>query len=120
MRQLVCPIFERRGTIYNPPMTLEGDRFVVLFKTPKDALMAAIEIKECLNEYNTKHLGRASTNKDNFKIHLSGIGIHCGRGLIIDKSKRFHGDVYNIAERISEDCANGGSLRQSSGSIKIG
>ncbi len=46
--------------------------------------------------------------REHFKIKLNGVGLHCGKGIMIDKCDKLHGEVFNEAYRIGEDlCENG-------------
>jgi hypothetical protein len=38
-----------------------------------------------------------------FKIKLNGIGLHCGRDVMVDRLDKLHGDVFNHAYKIGED-----------------
>jgi len=43
--------------------------------------MAAIEMQAIIKEYEKS----LSHDKKHFMIKLNGVGLHCGKGLIIDK-----------------------------------
>ena len=67
-----------------------GDALMVLFDTPENAVMAAIEAQRKLNEYNK--------NKDKREQILIRIGINFGKGIV--ETSDVYGDVVNIAARI--------------------
>jgi hypothetical protein len=48
--------------------------------------------------------------REHFKVKLNGVGIHCGKGVIVDKLSVLHGDTYNTAYHIGEDMCDGGSV----------
>jgi len=48
--------------------------------------------------------------REHFKIKLNGVGLHCGKGIMIDKEDKLHGEVYNVAYRIGEDLCEGGQV----------
>jgi hypothetical protein len=52
--------------------------------------------------------------KKHFRVKLNGIGLHCGKGVLIDKQDKMHGDVYNHAYHIGEDLCDGGNVLVSS------
>ena len=43
--------------------------------------MAAVEMKAIIDQYRES----LSEDREYFKIKLNGVGLHCGKGLIIDK-----------------------------------
>jgi hypothetical protein len=49
-----------------------------------------------------------------FEIKLNGIGLHCGKGVIVDKENKLHGDTFNVAYTIGEDLVGGGKVLLSS------
>jgi len=49
-------------------------------------------------------------NKQHFKVKLNGIGLHSGKGVIIDNGDKLHGDVFNQAYKIGEDLCEGGGI----------
>ena len=49
-----------------------------------------------------------------FEIKLNGIGLHCGKGVIIDQENKLHGDPFNVAYSIKEDLIGDGKVLLSS------
>ena len=104
------PIFERRGAIH---ISTEADNFIVIFKDTIQAVTAAIEMQNVLKAY-TASLPRNNVDKSkdkyHFRVRLNGIGIHCGKGVVIDKQDKMHGEVYNVAYHIGEDLCEDGNV----------
>jgi len=51
-----------------------------------------------------------SPDRKHFKIKLNGIGLHCGKGVMIDTEDKLHGDVANVSYHIGEDLCDGGNV----------
>ena len=53
-----------------------------------------------------------SLNKDrtHFKVKLNGVGLDCGKGLIIDELGVCHGDVFINAYHLGEDVCEKGCV----------
>ncbi|MGL1901423.1 MAG: adenylate/guanylate cyclase domain-containing protein [Fibrobacterales bacterium] len=66
-----------------------GDAIMASFKSPDNALKAAIGCQQILRRERTEH--------NNFNLHIR-IGIHSGRAIIEDKD--VFGDVVNVAARV--------------------
>ena len=47
---------------------------------------------------------------EHYKIKLNGIGLHCGKGVIVDIGNKLHGDVFNEAYAVGEDICDGGNI----------
>ena len=45
-----------------------------------------------------------------YAIKLNGIGLHCGKGVIVDIGGKLHGDVFNEAYSIGEDLCDNGNI----------
>lgn len=71
-------------------------------------LMYAQECKKHAPHFTDKN-GNVG-NREHFLVKLNGVGIHHGKGVIIDKLGRLHGDTYNRAYKIGEDLCEGGSV----------
>lgn len=78
-----------------------GDSIMARFKSPYNAVKAAVAMQQLLNSERAK---------GDFPIHIR-IGIHYGRGII--ESKDVYGDLVNTAARI-ESKAKGGQILISS------
>jgi len=63
-------------------------------------------MKKVLEEYQES----LSEDKQHFKVKLNGVGLHCGKGVLIDSLGVLHGDVYNHAYHIGEDLCEGGNV----------
>jgi class 3 adenylate cyclase len=96
MRQLCLPILHRRGAMY---ITTEADNFLVIFPSVLQATLAGLEMQAVIKAYEES----LDQDRNKFKIRLNGVGIHCGKGVVIDKQGKLHGDVANIAYEIGED-----------------
>ncbi len=103
MRQLCLPIFDNRGALH---ISTEADNFIVIFKDTVQAGIAAIEMQSVLNAYAES----LPINKKHFRVKLNGIGLHCGKGVLIDKQDKMHGDVFNHAYHIGEDLCEDGNV----------
>ena len=91
----------RRGAIF---ITTEADNFICIFTDTFEATMAALEMQAVLKQYGES----LSKERDHFKVKLNGVGVHCGKGVMIDSLGILHGDVFNKAYHIGEDlCADG-------------
>eukprot|EP00929_Paragymnodinium_shiwhaense_P048952 TRINITY_DN24707_c0_g3_i3.p1 TRINITY_DN24707_c0_g3~~TRINITY_DN24707_c0_g3_i3.p1 ORF type:complete len:925 (+),score=254.40 TRINITY_DN24707_c0_g3_i3:78-2852(+) len=69
-----------------------------LFKTPVDALLAVVEARRAVLDFN-----RAAAEND--KITISGWGIHTGKLLFVDGSDVHWGDAVNTASKLGQDLA---------------
>jgi len=49
-------------------------------------------------------------DRDHFKVKLNGIGLHCGKGVMMDQLDKLHGDTYNVTYQIGEDLCKGGNV----------
>ncbi len=52
-------------------------------------------------------------------MKLNGVGVHCGKGVLIDKLGNLHGETFNFAYHIGEDLCEGGSVMVSSDAIEF-
>jgi len=48
--------------------------------------------------------------RDHFKVKLNGVGLDCGKGVIIDALGVCHGEVFNKAYHLGEDVCEKGSI----------
>ena len=51
-----------------------------------------------------------SKKREHFKGKLNGVGLHCGKGVMVDIEGKLHGDVANFAYHIGEDLCDGGNV----------
>jgi len=103
MRQLCLPIFHAHGAAH---IGTEADNFIVIFPDTVEAVLAALEMVQVLKDYAAS----LSEERQHFRVRLNGIGIHCGKGIVLDKEDNFHGDTYNVAYNIGEDLCENGNL----------
>jgi class 3 adenylate cyclase len=108
MRQLCLPILNKRGAIF---ITTEADNLIVIFPDTIQATMAALEMQAVLRDYAKICV---EENREHFKVKLNGVGLHCGKGLLVDSLMIPHGETFNTAYHIGEDLCDGGSVMISS------
>jgi len=96
--RLVVPCLERGGGIL---LKTEGDSLLVIFRHPGDAVRAAIEMQQCLTNYNA---GREVVDQV-----LLGVGIGYGDVLRIGDADVFGTEV-NAAAKLGEDAAQAGDI----------
>ena len=78
MRQLCLPCLTRRGAIY---ITTEADNFICIFADTVQAVLAGLEMQAVLDAYKES----LSKEREHFKVKLNGVGVHCGKGVLLDK-----------------------------------
>ncbi len=103
MRQLVLPILNHYGATF---ISTEADNFIVIFSDVVKAACAAIEFKNILSSYNAT----LAEDHSHFAVQLNGIGLHCGKDVIIDLEGKLHGHVASTAYHIGEDICSSGNL----------
>ena len=103
MRQLCLPIFKHHGAAH---IGTEADNFIVIFPDTIQAVLAGLEMIKVLKEYAAS----LTEERKHFQVKLNGIGIHCGKGIVLDKEDLLHGDTFNVAYNIGESLCDGGNL----------
>ena len=58
----------------------------------------------------TDYAEQLSEERKHFKVKLNGVGLHCGKGVYIDKLGVLHGDVFHFAYHIGEDLCSKSSV----------
>jgi class 3 adenylate cyclase len=101
MRQLVLPIFAQYKALN---INTEADNFITVFPDAQCAVLAALNMKVVLEKYNDS----LSDDRQHFKVRLNGIGVSCGKDVLLDTEGNLHGKPAHDAYHIGEDvCANG-------------
>eukprot|EP00929_Paragymnodinium_shiwhaense_P068722 TRINITY_DN34617_c0_g1_i1.p1 TRINITY_DN34617_c0_g1~~TRINITY_DN34617_c0_g1_i1.p1 ORF type:complete len:543 (+),score=164.46 TRINITY_DN34617_c0_g1_i1:161-1789(+) len=101
-RQLCLPILKRHNALH---VTTEADNLIVAFRSPAEALKAALEMQHVLLAYNKSLEG---TERSHFQIKLNGIGVHCGENMIVDTHGNLLGEAVRGAYRLGEDVTKDG------------
>ena len=102
MNDNLKPIIKRcKGKI----LCEEADNFVIVFKTPTNAIVTAVEMNRFLKEYNAVAL-----EEDKFEICI-GIGY----GPVLFVGDDVFGNEVNIASKLGEDIAEKGEILISEG-----
>ena len=96
--RLLVPCVERGGGIL---LKTEGDSMLIIFRQPRDAVNAALDMQRCLAAYNASR-GPA-------EHVLLGVGIGCGEVLRIGDTDVFGAEV-NAAAKLGEDTAGAGEI----------
>ncbi|MBF0103072.1 MAG: adenylate/guanylate cyclase domain-containing protein [Desulfobacterales bacterium] len=92
-KRVIMPIIKSYNGIL---LKVEGDSFLVIFKSVQEALQCSIAIQRTLKEYNM--------DKPEEETILLGIGLGYGRVLRIGDTDVFGREV-NIASKLGEDIA---------------
>jgi adenylate cyclase len=102
MRSLFLPVLRQFEAIH---IFTEADNLWVVFPDVSSATAAAFEGLRVLQEYN-----EGQSNED-FHIRLSGVGIHSGEGVWLDKKEgKIFGNVVDKAFRLGEDLCEDGEV----------
>jgi len=101
MRKVGVPILESYDVYH---IFFEADNIWALFRDPINAVLAACDFLHCLKIYNE------SVSNFDFKVRLSGIGLHYGEGVFKDKEGKFYGKDVNIGFKVGEDLCEGGEV----------
>lgn len=94
-QRILVPIVERHGGLL---LKIEGDSFFVIFRSPRAALAASIEMQRATRRYNDEH--------EPVEHILLGIGLGFGRLLRIGDADVFGNEV-NSACILGESFASG-------------
>jgi len=98
VREVLRPVFERHGCVSFRP---EADNILAEFRSPKDALEAALEANRTLRAAKIM-----LTESEPFRIC---IGIGYG-DVLCSQSEGVFGDQMNLASKLGEDIAKGGEI----------
>jgi class 3 adenylate cyclase len=96
--RLLVPCLERGAGIL---LKTEGDSMLVIFRSPNDAVQAAIDMQRCLSAYNAA--------RPRAEHVLLGLGIGFGDVLRIGDTDVFGAEV-NAAAKLGEDTAVAGEI----------
>jgi len=96
--RLLVPCLERGAGIL---LKTEGDSMLVIFRSPADALLAAIDMQRCLSAYNAV--------RPRAEHVLLGVGVGYGDVLRIGDTDVFGAEV-NAAAKLGEDTAGAGEI----------
>ena len=88
-------------------ISTEADNFIVIFPDTIEAVMAAVEMADAIEAYKKDLEG---TERDHFKIKLNGVGLHCGKGVLVDMQDKLAGETFTIAYGIGEDLCDGANV----------
>eukprot|EP00933_Yihiella_yeosuensis_P034897 TRINITY_DN2839_c0_g2_i2.p1 TRINITY_DN2839_c0_g2~~TRINITY_DN2839_c0_g2_i2.p1 ORF type:complete len:774 (+),score=239.75 TRINITY_DN2839_c0_g2_i2:107-2428(+) len=100
-RQICLPILKHRGALR---ICTEADNLLVIFPDLVQAGKAAVEMQAAIAAYNAS----LDEWREHFKIRLNGIGVDCGKGIIIDKSENILGKAFRGAYHLGEDLCEDG------------
>lgn len=102
-RQLCYPILHK----YNAEdISVEADNLIAVFLDPRDAVKAALEMRMAIFSYNDS----LEKTRKHFQIKFSGVGVHCEKGLLVDKHGELQGEAYAQAYAIGEDMCEDGDI----------
>jgi len=94
MRKLSVPVLQKYGVYH---FYFEADNIWALFRDPVSAVQAAREMLNLIGLHN-------QTVKDpDFRVKLSGVGLHYGDGIVKDNEGKFFGKCVSVAFKMGED-----------------
>jgi len=102
-RQICHPILRRNGACF---IATEGDNFIVVFPTVVGAALAACEMQQTVTHWNNG----LSPEREHFALTLNGVGVHCGKGPIVDICGKLHGKTSDNAYTLGEEMCDKGSV----------